>query len=525
MAAESPYATAIAFKRKKAEHVPNADDNDRVTAYWTYSDIYHNVEKVFEPMMRSDEDEEISRRLVPVARTLVEATNRYLAKSPTITPMPLATAPDGQPITTDLAKVETLMNLWKGIAAREEFFTVFGCMKRWLLIRGDALLHVTADDTKPEGERISIEELDPSTYFKIPNAINPNKIDGIYLVTIIANDNNDGTIAQRQEYRKAEGTGNIFTKVRFFETDKWDDRWPLTEEDTTEVDTPARLDIPAMQNLLTGFELDKRIRQIPVYHYRNRRQGGLQYGISELQGVETLLTGISQTATDEDLTMALTGIGVYVTDSGRPRDDNQNEVEWSISPASVIELEAGSKFDRVKGVDSVQPMLDHANMLESQARKTTGTPDVAVGTVEVAVAESGIALAIRMNPVLAKNEETEMELKLRTEQMLHDLVNGWLPVYEGYTPDGTELAITFDDPLPQDRAAVLEEILALVAGKVISVEFAQQIIRAKLGYDIPKDDLEKIGTEAAMLDPVGSRLAAEAAIPADPGAGAGGEIV
>lgn len=515
MAGVSPYKTAIDLKRPAPDWIPNELDKERVQAYNTYWDVYWNVTEAFQVVLRDDEGDEISRRLVPAARTIIEATNRYLGKNPVVTPMPLAIGPDGSEIQVDPSKLQQIVAILDDFYVREEFFTKFGSMKRWMLIRGDALLHLTADSEKLEGQRLRLVELDPATYFPIRDPNDEDRVIGAYIVNLISNDTNDGIIAQRQAYLKTE-TGTIFTKLDFFEKDKWDDRWPLSKDDTEPVDAPERL--AGLENLIEGFELDSRITSIPVYHYRNRCTGGLRFGISELQGIETLLAGIIQTATDEDIAMSQTGVGIFVTTSGSPRNPTTGAEEpWVIAPASVLELETTEdRFERVQGITTVQPLLDHQGMLEAQARRTTATPDIAVGTVDVKVAESGIALAIQMAPILAKNEETERELKTRTEQLLFDILTMWLPVFEGIEVPGLRMSVMFDDPLPIDRAAVLKEILDMLAAKVITIGFAGQLIKERLGIKIPDDMVAQLASEnQTLLDSVGGRLGAE-----DTGAGA-----
>jgi hypothetical protein len=503
MAGVSPYTTALKLGRPKPDYVLNEQDANRVTAYWTYWDIFRNVEDAFLTVLRNDDGDELSRRCIPAARTIIEATNRYLAKDPTITPNPIVINPDGTELQADIATLAQIMKLWSDLASREEFWTKFMSMKRWMLIRGDAILHLTADDTKPEGTRLSINEVDPSGYFTIPDAIDPTRVNGVYLVSIVDDDEGE-PVAQRQRYIRLDN-GAIWTQLEFFAIDKWDDRAPFTEVDLEVTDVPERF---ADSPLITGFQLDPRITQIPVYHYRNNREGGMPFGISELQGIETLLAGITQTATDEDQTVVLTGVGIYVTTSGKPRDSDGNEQDWVIAPASVMELESTEdRFDRVPGVTSVQPLLDHMGMLEGQAQKTTGTPDIAVGRVEVTVAESGVALAIEMAPILAKNAEKEQEIKSKTEQMLFDLVNMWLVVYEGLDPKGVTLRLTFGDPLPPDRKAILAEITEMISNKLISTAFAQTLLRERLGYDIPKDDqAAMLEEQTQILDATGARL-------------------
>jgi len=522
MAAISPYATALELERPRPSHITNTQDADRVTAYWTYWDVFRNVAEAWEAVLRDDDGDEVSRRRVPSARTVIEATNRYLAKNPAVVPNPISVGPDGTEITAPPETLAQVMKLWGDFAKREEFWSKFISLKRWMLIRGDGLFYVTADDTKPEGTRLRLEEMDPSTYFTIVDPIDEKRVIGCYIVEIVDDDEGE-PIAQRQEYRKitseedaaefGAAIGTVFTRLTFWEEAGWDDR--DDPEALEPVDPPARFgDSP----LLEGFTLPPVIDSLPVYHFRNNREGNLPFGISEIQGIETLLAGIIQTATDEDITITLTGIGVYTTTSGKPRDSQGNEQEWIIAPASVIELEGEKdRFDRVKGVDSVTPLLDHLGMLEGQSLKTTGTPDIAVGSVDVKVAESGIALAIQMAPILAKNTEKEMELKTKVDQMLFDLVNKWFVAYEGLNPGGVSLAVMFDNPLPTDRVATLNEIIQLLGAKIISIAFAQQLVRDRLGISIPANMLAEIAAEQAqLLDAVGQRVDQEAALTPPP---------
>jgi Phage portal protein, SPP1 Gp6-like len=503
MAPVSPYETAIALQRPVPGHITAQADKDRVTAYWTYDDIYNNVTDAFVRILRDDSGDEISRRLVPAARTIIEATNRYLGKDITITPLPLSVDPlTGAEVAPNETAVQLLMNAINNFLARERFFSKFISLKRWMLVRGDAVFHLMADDTKPEGTRLRLVEVHPASYFPKPNAIDPERLDGVYLVTVVDDDEGE-PIAQRQSYLKMEN-GTIFTKLEFFEEEAWDDRWPLTEDDLAPVDAPSRY---ADSPLLAGFELPSQITSIPVYLYRNP-PARESYGVSEIQGIETLLAGIMQTASDQDVTVVLTGIGVYTTTSGTPRDSQGNEQPWVIAPASVLELQdKDDKFDRVSGVTSIAPLLDHLSYLQNKAQETTGTPDIAVGKVDLKVQQSGVALAIQMSPILSKNEEKEVELKTVMQQLFYDIVNMWLPAYEGIDPGGITLNVTFGDPMPVNRVEVLAEITELLKANIISIEFAQKLVVERLGYEIPADMLASVVAEQGqLLDATGTRL-------------------
>lgn len=515
MPAANPYATALALGHAKPNWTPNSADADRVATYWTYADIYHNVDTALAAVLRDADGEEIGRRYIPAARTIVEATNRYLCKDPEfITEVPLD-------VTATADDTALVSETFKKLFDREEFAAKFLSLKRWMLIRGDAMLHVSADPTKPEGTRLRITELSPEHYFPIFDPTDSERVIGAYVVQIILDDE-DKEIAQRIEYHKvnsperaalfgvAEGT--IFYRLGFFEADKWDDRAPLfSEVDLKPVDPPEAFNTEFVAAAMAGYALPTQITAIPLYHFRNNREGTAPFGTSEIQGIETLLAGITQTVTDEDIAVALQGIGVYYTDSGRPVDENGDEVDWVISPASMLEIQQGAKIGRVAGADNITSMIQHTDALKQHAQETTGTPDVAVGKVDVQVAQSGIALAIQMAPITAKNGEKTEDVIAKLDQLLWDLMNGWLPAYEGFNGKGIVLKVRFGDPLPVNRTEVVKEVTELVKNKVISVRFACQILKDKLGYDIdPAAMVAEIAAESAqLLDATASRMEAE----------------
>lgn len=533
MPAVSPYATALLLERPAASWVPSPEDADRVRAYFTYEDIYHNVPEAFEVILRTDDGDDIGRRYVPSARSIIEATNRYLAKDMTFVS---SVPPD---VSLSEEDVELVMRRLRELFKREEFTAKFLSMKRWMLIKGDGLLHVSADPLKPEGSRIRITELSPEFYFPITDRLDAERVIGAYIVTIVKDDN-DADIAQRIEYRRildeetaaALGVpgaplGSIFYRVSFWETDGWDDRRPMSEEDLKPVAPPSWAvpgGVDSGLNYLDGYTLPPSITAIPLYHFRNNRRGTALFGTSELQGVETLLAGVTQSITDTDIAAALQGIGVYYTDSSRPTDDDGNEQSWIIAPAAMIEIDKDAKLGRVAGVgrDGIGAMHDHADKLKAEARETTATPDVAVGTVDVQVAQSGVALSIQMAPVLSKNQEKEEEIAGKLDQLLYDLVNGWLPAYEGVGGNGVVVTVAFGDPLPVNREAVVKEVTELVGAKVISARYAAAILKEKLGYEIdPEEMVREIASEqVAMLDLAASRIEEEAADEID-GAGGG----
>lgn len=524
----SPYETAVALNRAVPVYVSDKhkeEDLWRIQAYWTYDDIINNVNQAFAELLRADDDPK-ARRFIPFGRAILEGTNRYLGKDLTIT----YDVPLDSPATAD--DQAELANWVKGQFDREQFVVKFAESKRTMLRRGDSFLQISADTSKPEGSRLRITLLDGAQYFRISMGTDPERTAGIYIITLHTAPDGQTIVAQREWYQRilteedvaavpGSVVGGIYYKIDFYEQNKWDDRFPLTSADLSPVAPPSWLNWgpyytggDGQPGAFAGFMLPASIQSLPVYHFKNTNSTA--YGYSLLQGLESVLAGVTQTMTDEDMAIALAGIGVYWTDSGTARNEDGTEADWVIAPAAVMELQAGRKFGRVEGVSTVTPLQDHVEALKGAALESSGTPDIAVGKVDVNVAESGVALAIKMAPVLASNAEREDGMKAVLTQFMFDFLNGWAPAYEARPPIAGvfNVNVTFGDAMPVDRAAVIAEVVELITAKIIDAQFAQQYLADKLGFQFPTDLLARMASaEAAALDMTASRLGLEAGTP------------
>jgi hypothetical protein len=462
----------------------SGDDAVRLGAYAVYESLYRNVPGAFKLVQRGDEQNPI---YLPSARTIIEAKNRFLAKRWTY-----ALAP-GLGSDSDRAALDfALQQLFR----RERVWSKFATQKRWGLVRGDQVWHITADENKPEGRRLSVYEVDPASYFPILDPWNPDKVLGVHLVDPVENEAGK-VVIKRQTYRKTE-SGTISYELSWWETGGWDDRDPdVSLKKITGQDIPA-----GDYNKPDAYDLPPAITAIPVYHIKNNPATNQPFGSSELDGLESLISGINQTISDEDLTLSLQGLGLYWTNSGPPVDDDGNETNWKFGPGWVLEIDPDSTFDRVAGVTGIAPMLDHIGKLEQSMRESAGVPDIAIGTVDVQTAESGIALAFKMSPILSGNEEKEGEILSVMDQLLYDLVTMWFPTYEGLSSPARAASIV-EDPLPVNRKAILDEVVAMLSTDppLISTEYARTILQEKLGYDFPDEMSNTIVAEAqAMAD-------------------------
>ena len=471
-------------------------DKLRIAAYDLYDGMYHNRQESLKLQIRGEDQLPI---YMPSSKKIVEATSRYLMVGfDYFTKSALAATDEVEPenpINADNQEsAKTVETYFAKFFKREKIKSKQINQKRYALVRGDAVWYITADPKKPQGERLSLHELDPRQYFPIDDPNDNTRIIGCHIVDTVQDptkpDDKNAVVARRQTYRKSynsDGTFRAITSERTcWETGKWDDRI-LEPDELKRVPNPSQ-DVEV-------FDLPAQIKQLPIYHLRNNGIPNSSFGMSELSGMETLIFAINQSITDEDLTMIMQGLGMYVTNAAPPVNADNSPGDWNVGPGQVIELGTDQVFNRVTGVTSVSPYTDHMKTLGDALSQGSGTPEIAIGAVDVAVAESGIALMLQMGPILAKNAEKELEWILTTDQMFHDIVEMWLPAYEEIDPNGNSVLTIVDDPMPVNRDAKIQELILLYTSGVITLSMVVQVLM-ELGYQFPDNDPE---TAAAMI--------------------------
>jgi hypothetical protein len=488
-----PYSSAVPFfQEDPLPGIPELDQH-RVRSYNLYEQFYWNHTNTFRLLQRGEDEAPI---YLPTSKRIVEATHRFLGVDFDFVVSNATGTADGQNVLATEIK-----NLFK----REQFYVKYNSQKRFGLIRGDAIWHITADDTKEEGSRISIHAVHPARYFPIFHEDNPERVIGCHLVDTVP-DPKDKTkqVNRRQTYRKtldANGspTGQITSELALFEIGKWDDRFLEPQE------------IKQIQVLRPPTPLPPAITSIPVYHIRNTWESGWAFGSSLLRGVETIIAAANQAVSDESLALAIHGLGHYWTDASPPVDPaSQLPTAWEIGPLRMTEVPQGRQVGRLQGVSSVEPSQDHINFLVGEAQSGAGVPDIAAGKVDVSVAESGISLRLQLAPILASNAEREQTMLAVYDQMFFDLTTMWYPAYESFTTDGS-LECVVGDPLPSNREAQIKEITDLLTAKAISVEEARTKL-IELGWEIEAKADGLIAEQKAMAeatDTFGKRVAEE----------------
>jgi hypothetical protein len=492
----TPYSSAVPFYARSGAPAGVAGlDAERLRAYDLYEQFYWNHPECFKLIIRG---EDAPPRYLPAAREIIEATNRYLASAWNYTIEGKSQAERG-----------ALDLLVRSLFKRENMYMKFAAQRRNGLIRGDAIWHITADPAKPLGQRVSLHEVHPGQHFYIEDPNNVDRILGIHLVDAVP-DPRDSTkvVARRQTYRKnLDETGTvrgITTELTLWDWGKWDDR---TEE--------ARQRAKLVQVLRPAEPLPPTVTQLPLYHIRNTYDSRYHYGSSELRGIETVLAATQQAVTDQDLAVAIGGLGIWVTTAGPPKDIDGNLAPWEFGPLRVAEIPDGSILDRRGQLDNITPSVQHLDILQDRMRAGLGVPDVAAGKVDVSVAESGISLALQLSPLLKKNEEKEQSMLGTYDQMFFDLLHMWLPAYEQFIPGpDLELLSVVGDAVPRNRVAEVAEVIQLYTAKLITFDMAVTRL-AEYGYEFPANAEQQINAAASAAalaaDPFGARADTELA--------------
>ena len=478
-----PWASARPFFKQGGapSWVVDPDDQARLQAYALYENIYRVNPGTFRLMQRGSEASPI---YLPSPRKMIEATQRFLAQDWNYVISPKVGTPEEQ---------ATMGMLMSKLFKREKMYSAFAMQKRYGLVRGDTTWHVFADSKKDAGSRVSVRAVDPANYFPIPDENDATRVVGVHLVDLVIDPNDSaGTklVARRQTYRKDPENGTITSELSLYEIDKWDDRNLEPEK------------LKLIQNVVPLFALPATIKSIPVYHIPNNLVPGQLFGSSQLQGVERVMAAVNQSITDEDLTLVMQGLGMYATNAGPPRNADGSTGVWELGPGQVIEgMGQDFKFERITGVTTVAPMLDHIRFMEESMSSALGVSDMAAGKVDVTVAESGISLQMQLAPLLAANAEKEQEILDVSDHMLYDLSHAWFPAYEGVPTDiAVEVVATCGDPMPRNKDQEVAQTIELVNAKLISIEEARnRLISLGLELAVGSEGVEAITAETQAL--------------------------
>lgn len=472
----TPYSTVAGMFGALPGWVPT-DDQQRIEAYNVYEDIYWSNPDTFKLTARGAEDKPI---YVPTGRTIIDTTNRYVGTGFDFLVDPGVGTPEQQALA---------MRAFTSLFRREKFKSKYAMNKRFGLIRGDWLWHIIADPNKPAGTRISIKAVHPGNWFPVYDDEDLDKLIKIHIAEHYTTLDNKERV-KRLTYERLDN-GQIQSSEGIFEIKDW------------------QLQTQAETVTLAPTVLDPRLTAFPLYNIKNFEEPQNPFGSSELRGMERIMSAVNQAISDQDLALALQGLGMYAVDGAGPVDEDGNDVPWALGPGKVIENAPG--FKRVDGLGSIQPSMDHIQMLVNFLKESSATPDAAIGKVDVQVAESGIALILQLGPMLAKAEEKDQEIIDVHTQMFYDLKT-WYLVYEGINFLDADILPVLGAKIPENKQQKIDNILNMVAAKVMSAQTARPQLLA-LGYKFEDNEAAIIAQETALdvasqtpVDELGDRI-------------------
>jgi hypothetical protein len=248
------------------------------------------------------------------------------------------------------------------------------------------------------------------------------------------------------------------------------------------------------------------ITTLPVYHIKNFEEPQNPFGSSEMRGIERIMAAVNQSITDEELSLALAGLGMYKSNKAAPEGGR-----WILGPGKVVHDDT---FERIEGVRSVLPFQEHLKYLHGQMDEVMGISDVAKGGADVSIAESGIALTLRMGPILSTGKRKDRVIREVMDNFLFDLRN-WFKAYEAIDMENVRFQSNFGDKMPTDVETEFNRLLQMYSADppLITAAYFRDACR-EMGMKIPTDITgaaiaeERAGMAEAM-DPYGARVQEE----------------
>lgn len=491
----TPYSTTTTFVESAMPTWLNEYDSARLAAYKLYDDLYRNDPSDYKLILRGSEEMPI---YLPTARRIVNVLNRYVGRNLGFTVENVESEEAAKAI---IIQVGDLFE-------RERIVSQFNSAKKQCIRMGDGCLYISANMEKPEGQRLKILAIDPATYFPISDENEPDRVVGCSLIERIVGAD-DKIFIKVQKYLKwshpehpsfNDPTASVQYECIKLEEADWEN--PLKRK-VKEVVTPPML-------------LEPGITQLPVYHFKYNEEVGDPFGTSALQGLERIILGLNQTATDEDVAVAMAGLGMYHADS-TPVDADGKETNWVLGPNRVVETPVGGIFERINGISSLDASQKHIEFLLDNMDATLGISDVALGQVDTQLAESGVALAIRLGPLLDAAEEQNINMLSVLNQFYFDL-KAWFSAYEGINLGDASLMASFQSAIPKNKKEDSDRLQDLFVNGIISKAFYRQELEKLYGYRFPDDMDTQIAQEQAEADPFFDAAADPNAAPPDPGA-------
>lgn len=469
-------------------------DSARNAAYEGYSAFYWNEDGAYSLRVIVTEQPVF----IPIGRILVDTMAHYLLKGLCVD------VEDQEKNKTEQTDLEDFLD-------RQQFLPKFHVAKHDGCMRGDYVFHMTADDNKPAGQRISLTSVYAGKVVRKFDDDDGELMTDAWIAEPYTDPNDESReLIRRLHYWYSDSDNDADDKPHALLDDADEvpppdsteareglssTRRVMRELEILEVDDKLwTADETVVRRELTAEQLPDPIDCIPIYWFKNIPTDGQPFGSSEIRGFERGIRGISQEATDLGVGLALDGLGTFVTDAARPRNADGAETNWIIEPGMILEIQNGTYFKRVDGITSISPALDWMKYSEGKIGEAAGLSAVALGDIDAQTASNPMALAIKFLPTLAKLEEREAIALGNLRNMFWDWTK-WREAYEDKSwPKGVKLRITVGEKLPQDRTARVNELNNMLDRDIISKAYYRQEM-GKLGYEFPDDIQEQVDEE------------------------------
>jgi hypothetical protein len=499
----TPYASAMPWISAELVGWTDEYDAQRLASYDLYDDLYNNASAGYTKMSRGTQDKPI---YVPTAKRIINTLARYVGKGWGYVVQGNETL-EGDPNAQEAATPEQIALARATMGAlfrRERILSKFASGKKEWLRRGDWVWYISADPEKAPGRRLTVRCVDPRMYFPIVDEEDPSRISGAQLIEEVLLDDGESFGMKVQRWIKPNHPEHPdFDQAESEEA-------PPIYRDIIIYDVEDFADEEKRKTLQTVLPLEALdgITSLPLYHLVNNEETDNPFGSSDLRGLESIVAGINQSISDEDLALAMSGLGMYVTNAAPPEGG-----AWILGPQMVQQTANDEKFERLEGITSVTPFQDHVGYLGDQALSANGISDVAMGTVDGATQVSGLALAIRLQPILDAAEEKDDQLNSIMTQMFYDL-KSWFLAYEEIDLGPVDIisVVSEGERLPFDREARWKELMEGLLAKVFTIDFVVQELSDKFGYEFPAEMLGQLKAAAGAEeseDPYADRINAE----------------
>lgn len=270
----------------------------------------------------------------------------------------------------------------------------------------------------------------------------------------------------------------------------WSDGvWELGDKASVEDLEPGQ----ASWNLTPGGvpinQIDLHIDFIPVVHIPNTISDEEHFGQSSLAPVLQLLDEISAAYTDLAKGASIAGFPPLASEGGAFSEDGSGVIP-SYGPGTVF----SGKLTSVDTSAGLRVLMDYILFLLKVMNTNSRVPEVLLGRVDPSNVPSGVAIRLMF---------TQLEMMIRRMRLVRDEKWPLVAKFAGRfamshnqipaTTDWPELTFIPGQFIPSDLDTMFTTVIAAVAGKVLSLETAiEMLMEAGVPIESIEDEIRKI---------------------------------